>query len=614
MKAKVLVFFNGKQMHEIKLDFPAGSSWPVPKTGDEWLRKDTGSFVASSWDPDNKAKPAADAHLKLSSRIAWASQHSWGQDPPRNVFEDYTNRWLQILQPGDTVRSLELSGFSNQDSNRPSQKGGDVRLVVTSKSVDLYRPHVDWFTNRPHAQSLRAGQGSTYEDVSKNPKSVTYQNRRGELVTEAAFRVKYGTVIEVPESLKPNHGKAPPRSQLDIPETIFGVNRADGLQGDWDTGVGVFMDGPWAGKVDEGNYSYRYYDSYYKVWRYPIPYMGTWTFEPGRDKYFLPNRQVPSPLVLGSLPSRVIQGRPWETYAFCPNTAGQNHLGNEQSPKDHLLLDLFTMPVVAPYAITDSFSTAGRVNLNYQIMPFTNIHRSTALRAVLQSSRVTAVPTEDLNTFKTGVSGKKLTRNFRHRIDRDETLFAMDAFFDRSRQSKNDGFFKSATQICEVWLYPSLGKTFGEGVSPKARRGSGDPNAEVKNFWWGANKVSFGAATGDNMREKPYSDIYPRITTKSNSFTIHYRVQTLSQFTRSSRGTARADDDAYLQWDEDRDSVVGELRGSTSIERYLDQEHRRFRRLHAETRKRGDYVDPDLESLEPLHRIRVVESRDFSPW
>jgi hypothetical protein len=116
------------------------------------------------------------------------------------------------------------------------------------------------------------------------------------------------------------------------------------------------------------------------------------------------------------------------------------------------------------------------------------------------------------------------------------------------------------------------------------------------------------------MREKPYSDIYPRITTKSNSFTIHYRVQTLSQFTRSSRGTARADDDAYLQWDEDRDSVVGELRGSTSIERYLDQEHRRFRRLHAETRKRGDYVDPDLESLEPLHRIRVVESRDFSPW
>ena len=46
-------------------------------------------------------------------------------------------------------------------------------------------------------------------------------------------------------------------------------------------------------------------------------------------------------------------------------------------------LDLFTMPVVEPYAISDPFSTDGKVNLNYQIMPFGYLKRSTALRAEL---------------------------------------------------------------------------------------------------------------------------------------------------------------------------------------------------------------------------------------
>ncbi len=63
-----------------------------------------------------------------------------------------------------------------------------------------------------------------------------------------------------------------------------------------------------------------------------------------------------------------------------------------KGPKDHLLLDLFTMPVVEPYAISEPFSTAGKINMNYQIVPFTYIDRSTGVKAVLNSELIARVP------------------------------------------------------------------------------------------------------------------------------------------------------------------------------------------------------------------------------
>ncbi len=37
------------------------------------------------------------------------------------------------------------------------------------------------------------------------------------------------------------------------------------------------------------------------------------------------------------------------------------------------MMDLFNMPTVEPYAISEPFSTAGKVNMNYQILPYTYI-------------------------------------------------------------------------------------------------------------------------------------------------------------------------------------------------------------------------------------------------
>ena len=34
---------------------------------------------------------------------------------------------------------------------------------------------------------------------------------------------------------------------------------------------------------------------------------------------------------------------------------------------------------------------------------------------------------------------------------------------------------------------------------------------------------------GDNLREQPYAHLYGKLTTKSNTFTVYYRVQALKR-------------------------------------------------------------------------------------
>ena len=123
--------------------------------------------------------------------------------------------------------------------------------------------------------------------------------------------------------------------------------------------------------------------------------------------YFSPNREVTSPVVFGSIPAPDTGGngtpQPWTTLLFCPNpvapSSGRSHpgFGIPNYPPyttipDHLFLDLFWMPVVEPYPISEAFSTAGKINLNYQIVPFTYVTRQTGLYAVMKSTKITAIP------------------------------------------------------------------------------------------------------------------------------------------------------------------------------------------------------------------------------
>jgi hypothetical protein len=108
--------------------------------------------------------------------------------------------------------------------------------------------------------------------------------------------------------------------------------------------------------------------------------------------------------------------------------------------------------------------------------------------------------------------------------------------------------------------------------------------------WYGN---AFGLV-GDNTREKPYADIYSRITTKSNSFTVYYRVQTLKNPPTS----------AAASWTEGQGAILGDYRGSTTLERYIDPNDKTI----------PDYTaDITAANLESHYKWRVVENNRFSP-
>jgi uncharacterized protein (TIGR02600 family) len=275
---------------------------------------------------------------------------------------------------------------------------------------------------------------------------------------------------------------------------------------------------------------------------------------------FSPNRQVPSPVVFGSLSTGVIRGLPWQTLLFCPNPAAKSAHPGFQSPPDHLLLDLFAMPVVEPYAISEPFSTAGKVNLNFQIVPFTTIERSTALQAVLRSTRVSAIPTADGRKYKNG--NPQNPAPYRIPIDTEKTIEGFRTKF----ANPADPVFRSASQICEMFLVPEgSGQTAGSMAA-----------------WWDNYKL-----TGDNLRERPYSHLYSRLTTKSNTYTVHVRVQSLKKLTRNDPA----------KWVENSDKVVGEYRGAFVIERYLN---------------------PNLKDYDPNdaltdYKFRTLSTKQFTP-
>ena len=108
--------------------------------------------------------------------------------------------------------------------------------------------------------------------------------------------------------------------------------------------------------------------------------------------------------------------------------------------------------------------------------------------------------------------------------------------------------------------------------------------------------------TGDNSRERVYATLYPRLTTKSNTFTVHYRVQTLKPALAPNAATG------WNQWREGIDAVTGEFRGSQTIERYVDPNDTNI----------PDFANPSNTSnssltLAPYYRFRVISSKQFSP-
>jgi uncharacterized protein (TIGR02600 family) len=308
---------------------------------------------------------------------------------------------------------------------------------------------------------------------------------------------------------------------------------------------------------------------------------------------------IPSPGMLGSLPTGVWANKPWQTLLFRPGPANHPGLGTPLAsnkppytlPPDHLLLDLFNMPVVEPYAISTPLATAGRINMNYQIVPFTYIHRDTGLRAAMKAQMITVIPAPGgagglYKTYQNpansspGVGNAPSTVSVRFPIDADKTLSQFQSRFD------SGDIFRAASEICSVDLVPVHSAAPAIPIT----------RTNMDSFW--ANNAQ---VTGDNTRERPYTNLYPLLTTKSNTYTVHYRVQSLKQ-------TPGSD---YKTWREDRDAVLGQLGGSQTIERYIDPND-----------TIPDYADPSVVSssnfppakpLSDFYKFRVISTRQFAP-
>ncbi len=390
-----------------------------------------------------------------------------------------------------------------------------------------------------------------------------------------------------------------------------------GKPGDWDTGGWDNPDGPYinlADQIPDNTFLLDNKDSSSENF----------------GAAFSPNRFIASPVQFGSLPTGVFPsdwtaakptGAPWQTLLFCPNpaartttsantlasalptTAGTEHVGF-QNPPDHLYLEFLTMPVVEPYPISEPFSTAGKVNLNYQIMPFTTIERSTAVRGVLKNMLLTGICGNDVKgsgkhpspatdtKYKYYPNGTYYSNEIRYNIDRDATLSGWEKYyFDQG------AIFRYPSEICDLFLVPKQipGATYA-GTTPPTSYDNMVP------WWSSATDLNAMIATGDNLREDPYNNLYPRLTTKSNTYTVHYCVQTLQK--RTGAPTA--------QWTEGSDVVTGEYRGSSTIERYLDPNDPKLTAAWDTATMKLDFTTSGVD-LSPLYHFRVLATRKFAP-
>ena len=342
--------------------------------------------------------------------------------------------------------------------------------------------------------------------------------------------------------------------------------------GDWDNLMSYIADAPGINKPDEGNQ--------FRAAAGQIPYFHREeTYEIYNNTFFSAVRQAPSPFMFGSLSTGVHTNTPYRTLLFRPehrlDASGNLHFGL-RVPRDHLLADLFWMPVVEPYAISEPFSTAGKVNMNYRIAPYNYIRRATGLHAVLFSERVAAINVNSSVGYKAWGTDNAINAQIRLPIDRNATLSQFEKIFDANQ------IFRSPTEIADLQIVPQ-----GQTIS----------TVEDPNGFWQTHRL-----TGDNLREKIYTTLLPRLTTKSNTYTVHFRVQVLQQ---------RKNSPNFLQWDDAQDQILAEYRGSATIERYLDPRQPNlpdFAQMDpSDTSSLPDY------NIDNFYRFRTINVRRFAP-
>jgi uncharacterized protein (TIGR02600 family) len=450
--------------------------------------------------------------------------------------------YSRAIDGGDVVRGVQIT---DTGTTTGAYIGGDFRRMSYMSTVpaDWFKANINYnaLVNNRMAHGLRDSYGNTYPGGSDG----------GEMIKNASFTG--GTSVN-----------SMVRTEINGVYASHTGATSD-APGDWDTGFGNMPDGAYINRADEG-----------------VAYNPSGGGEPyfeydGNEQnanLTSPNKQMPSAGMFGSLPTGTTKGVSWQTLLFRPDYSGK-HAGRAgyavdgtslpTAPADYLWLDLFQMPIVEPYAISEPFSTAGKINLNTQIMPFNYITRETGIWAVLKSERILAIPSVFPSSYKY-YSSRNTNPDYRHSINIPETLKGIEARFNAG------DIFRSASEICSLDLVPNdTGAAAGSMAA-----------------YWNSHQLS-----GDNIKERPYTTIYPRLTTKSNTFTVHFIAQALKKL----NGTP------VTEWHEGTDLMVGEYRGSAMIERYIDPSDPNI----------PDFATTTSDTLESHYRWRVTNTKRFAP-
>ena len=441
----------------------------------------------------------------------------------------------KLISENDVTRSMVVSH-------------GDYRHTMAKRvsEADIFQPHYKFDpadASTDHAHSLTDADGYKFNGFSVERNMIEDAN--------------------YPEEFIPDFPISPDSKSFAPLAQNKGFSMDPEVTGDWDTGLAMQLDGPFAGRPDDGTSQGT--DPYFDE-----AAIGTAT-NANSKTFFSPNRLVSGPGMFGSLPTGVRTNVPWRTLLFRPDPL---HFGAPDQPTpgdipDHLFMDLFWMPVVEPYAISMPFATRGKINLNYQIIPFDNIKRATALHALMKAERVLAIPTNAGGSYKTGGENE-----WRRKIDAYETLKQAEDRF------KDNEVFRSPSEICELYLVPE-----GEEISDRAN----NDYLDMRVFWEN-HKL-----TGDNVKERPYANMYPRLTTKSNVYKVHMIVQTLKKV----RST-----DVNI-FDPEKDKVSGQWSGSAIIERFIDPNDERI----PDYRNDRNFKKPSLENF---YNYRVLHVKQFT--
>jgi len=516
---------NGNVLQTLNVNLPKFTAHAPTINGEcDHMDGATPSTSQSDWAVNSATQVAPSYYMCLRNRLM-ATQRS------RPV----------LLQAGDISRSIEASA--------------DLRVIAGLAHVpatffsSTYLPAVPTPQNGSHAHNLRFADGTSvcFASGMVSLSKITYPATSTGMT---AVDWRDGTT-----SVSYTWNTTPPCS-APTGTTFVSMLPVQNISGDWDTGPGFSPDGAQINLPDSGT-----------TLTPATAYFSLTGGQVGAATQRTPNALVSSPVIFGSLPAGInpaqpAQSEPWRTLLFCPYPASGTAHPGFAAPPDHLLLDNFWMPVVEPYAISTCLATDGKINLNDQIAPFSYLHRNTALHALLHDLRIPALPASMVGSYKSpGSPGASIWKT----VDEDATIAQIE---NRFANASTDAYL-SESEICTVPLVP-------QGVAATS----------LDSFW--NSFTGAGQLTGDNLRELPYAQLYGRLTTRSNSYTVHVRVQVLQKLPH---------DPNQGVWNEGTDLVLGDWRGSYEIERYLDPA--------ATAPVAGQPLGP--------YRYRIVSSRRFTP-